>query len=209
MANTKQLYKLELDFEVDDLQGIEDSIRIITRCLTGKCKTVEFHNSLKLIDDLEELGVAATYKGNIADSYMEFVSNGNLIADPVIKKYGIPRELSYTYTYEGMGWLTPTVIYQYPFEQVVENLETADLFYLKSAEDSSQNPYEPYYYENTGDDIPLMWIAMESFIFYIDAQLKVELEISLGKEIALVDQENEFILSPEVEKKGISLGVNN
>lgn len=209
MAEAKQLYKLEVDFGSDDLQAIEDDIRLITKCLSGKSKVVEFHNSLKLIDDLEELGVAATYNGNIASSYMEFVANGNLVSDPVVRKYGLPRELSYTYTYEGMGWLTPTIIYQYAFDRVEEKLATADLFYLKTAQDSSLNPYEPYYYENAGDEIPLMWIAMESFIFYIDAQLKVELEISLGKEILLVDQETEFILSPEVEKKEINLGVNN
>lgn len=209
MESNRQLYKLEVDFGIDDLQAIDDDIRTITKCLQGKSKIVEFHNSLKLIDDLEELGVASTYKGNIADSYMEFVSNGNLVADPVIKKYGIPRELSYTYTYEGMGWLTPTIIYQYSFDRVEEKLLNADLFYLKTAGDSSLNPYEPYFYENINDEIPLMWIALESFVFYIDTQLKVELEIALGKDIVLVDQETEFISSPEVDKKGINLGVNN
>ena len=190
-------------------KDIEDTIRIIVGCMESKTKIVEFHNPIKLIEDLEELGVADSFEGNIAESYLKFVSNGNLMSDPVIKKYGIPKQLSYTYFYEGLDWLSPTVIYQYSTASVIDKLLIADLFYLKATTEPSYHPYEPYFYGSLSDEIPLMWTTMESFVFFIDDQIKIELELLLDKEIKLVDQEREFIHSPQIDKHIIKVGVNN
>tara|TARA_B110000211_G_C13973533_1_gene506104 strand:- start:122 stop:751 length:630 start_codon:yes stop_codon:yes gene_type:complete len=209
MGNNRQLCKLDMNPKSTSPKEIEDTIRTIVSCLEDKVKIVEFHNPIKLIEDLEELGVADSFDGNIAESYLKFVSNGNLMSDPVIKKYGIPRQLSYTYFYEGLDWLSPTVIYQYSLESVIDKLLVADLFYLKATTDPSFHPYEPYFYGEFKDEIPLVWTTMESFVFFIDDQLKIELELLLDKEIKIVDQEREFIHSPQVDKHIIKVGVNN
>jgi hypothetical protein len=209
MDKTKQLYKLDVDVKLNSPSEIEDVIRGVVACIQQNSKIVEFHNPLKLIEDLEELGVAEAFEGNIAESYLKFVSNGNLISDPVIKKYGIPRELSYTYFYEGIDWLSPTIVYQYSSNDVIDKLLIADLFYLKAVSDVSFHPYEPYFYANLNDDIPIMWTTMNGFVFFIDEKLKIELELLIDKEIVLVDQEKEFIHSPEVNKYVIKIGVNN
>lgn len=205
----KKLYKLEVDVKTNTPSEIEDVIRVVVGCMKQYSSTVEFHNPIKLIEDLEELGVADTFDGNIAESYLKFVANGNLISDPVIRKYGIPRELSYTYFYEGLDWLSPTMIYQYSMNEVFDKLVVADLFYLKSTTDVSFHPYEPYFYEKIDDEIPLMWTNMQAFIFFIEEKIKTELELLLGKEVVEVDQQKEFIHSPEVDKRIIKIGVNN
>lgn len=209
MENNRQLCKLDMYPKNTSPEEIKDTIRSIVSCMEGRVKVVEFHNSIKLFEDLEELGVADSFEGNIAKSYIKFVSNGNLLSDPVIKKYGIPKQLSYTYFYEGLDWLSPTIIYQYPLESVFDKLLVADLFYLKATTNRSFHPYEPYFYGNVNDEIPLMWTTMESFLFFIDDTFKVELELFLGKEIKIVDQEKEFIHSPQAYKHVIKMGVNN
>jgi len=105
--------------------------------------------------------------------------------------------------------LSPTVVYQYASIDVVEKLLVADLFYLKSTADVSFHPYEPYFYADLKDEIPLMWTTMKGFVFFINDKLKIELELFIDKEIVLVDQEKEFIHSPEVDKFIIKIGVNN
>ena len=99
MENNRQLCKLDMNPKITSPKEIEDTIRSIVSWMEGRVKVVEFHNSIKLFEDLEELGVADSFEGNIAKSYIKFVSNGNLFSDPVIKKYGIPKQLSYTYFY--------------------------------------------------------------------------------------------------------------
>ena len=73
MGNNRQLCKLDMNPKSTSPKEIEDTIRTIVSCLEDKVKIVEFHNPIKLIEDLEELGVADSFDGNIAESYLKFV----------------------------------------------------------------------------------------------------------------------------------------
>ena len=89
----EKLYHFDLEFDENILEFSKNLMMLILDTIGNKIKFVEFYNSLNTIEDLEELGVAENYLGNPLGSYLEFVSNENLVADPVINKYGIPEPI--------------------------------------------------------------------------------------------------------------------
>jgi len=205
----KVLYRIGIDF-TDQLE--ENAILVIDAVfsvLEDNVDFVEFHNPLTTIEDLEELGVAPSFNGSPLESYLEFVSNGNLLLDPVIFKYGLPRELGYTFIYEGIHWLTPTLVYKYSFSTVFERIRNADLFYLKTPGDPKLNPFSPHFFTNGNDEVPLFWIDNGNVYLYISPHEKVELDSLLPDHVSEVDELNDFVSSPEVEIHYIDIGVNN
>ena len=95
----EKLYHFDLEFDENILEFSKNLMMLILDTIGNKIKFVEFYNSLNTIEDLEELGVAENYLGNPLGSYLKFVSNENLVAEPVINKYGIPLELGFTYLF--------------------------------------------------------------------------------------------------------------
>ena len=135
----KQLYHFDLEFDENVITFSRNLMISILDCLKEDIHYVEFYNSLNTIEDLEDLGVAQDYLGNPLESYLQFLSNENLILDPVVTKYGIPLELGYTYLFEGLTWLTPTIVYKFDYSKVEEKVKTADVFYLKTPNDPAKN----------------------------------------------------------------------
>lgn len=205
----KKLYHIDIDLEDNVKENARLLFKNVIESLSDRISFVEFHNSLNTREDLEVLGVAAEFKGNPLASYLEFVSNENLMLDPVVLKYGIPKEMGYTYSFEGVDWLIPTIVYAYSFKQVSEQVLTGDVFYLETLSNPNLNPYNPRFFDKNDDNVPVVWVDNESLLLYITNDEKVALELVLDKDLEEVDVENNHFSSPEVEIHSIELGVNN
>jgi len=205
----KQLYHFDIEFDENVVTFSRNLMMSILDCLEDEIHYVEFYNSLNTIEDLEELGVAPNYFGNPLESYLEFLSNENLILDPVVTKYGIPLEMGYTYLFEGIQWLTPTIVYKFDFVKVLEKVRTADVFYLKTPNDPDLNPYSPRFFCKEDDNIPMVWIDNESILLSITSNQKLQIELACDIELTKVEEENSYFSSPETQIIPFVLGVNN
>ena len=78
-----KLYHFDLEFDENIIEFSKNLVLQILDNIGSKIHYVEFYNPLNTIEDLEELGVAGNYLGNPLGSYLEFVSNENLIAGTV------------------------------------------------------------------------------------------------------------------------------
>ena len=205
----EKLYHFDLEFDENILEFSKNLLLLILDSLENKIKFVEFYNSLNTIEDLEELGVAENYLGNPLGSYLEFVSNENLIFDPVINKYGIPLELGFTYLFEGITWLTPTIVYKYEYDNVKEKVKIGDLFYLETPNHPDLNPYSPRFFCKSQMEYPKMWIDNETILMYLTVNEKLELELITNIQLNEVNESNHFYFPPETKIVPIQLGVNN
>ena len=205
----EKLYHFDLEFDENILEFSKNLMMLILDTIGNKIKFVEFYNSLNTIEDLEELGVAENYQGNPLGSYLEFVSNENLVADPVINKYGIPLELGFTYLFEGITWLTPTIVYKYEYDNVKEKVKIGDLFYLETPNHPDLNPYSPRFFCKSQLEYPKIWIENETILMYLTINEKLELELIANIQLNEVTASNHFYFPPETQIVPIQLGVNN
>ncbi len=205
----EKLYHFDLEFDENVVDFSKNLIMLVLDNLESKIRFVEFYNSLNTIEDLEELGVAENYLGNPLGSYLEFVSNENLVADPVINKYGIPLELGFTYLFEGITWLTPTIVYKYEYNKVKEKVKIGDLFYLETPEHPHLNPYSPRFFCKSQLRYPKIWIEHETLLMYLTINEKLEIELNANIQLNEVQESNYFYAPPETKIFPIELGVNN
>lgn len=205
----QKLYHFDLEFDENIVEFSKNLLLQILDNIGSKIHYVEFYNSLNTIEDLEELGVAENYLGNPLGSYLEFVSNENLIADPVIYKYGIPLELGFTYLFDGIIWLTPTIIYKYEYINVKEKVKGGDLFYLETPNHPDLNPYSPRFFCKNQPKYPKIWIENETILMNLNLNEKLELELVTNLNFNEVKASNNFYSSPETKFVPIELGVNN
>lgn len=205
----QKLYHFDLEFDENIVEFSKNLLLQILDNIGSKIHYVEFYNSLNTIEDLEELGVAENYLGNPLGSYLEFVSNENLIADPVIYKYGIPLELGFTYLFDGIIWLTPTIVYKYEYINVKEKVKAGDLFYLETPNHPDLNPYSPRFFCKNQLKYPKIWIENETILMYLNVNEKLELELVTNLTFNEVKASNHFYSPPETKIVPIELGVNN
>lgn len=208
MEETK-LYYYEIEFDENVVEYSSSLILSILDCLDDKLNYIEFYNSLNAIEDLEELGVANTYSGNPLKSYLNFLAGENIILDPVVTRYGIPLELGYTYLFEGVTWLMPTIVYKFDYQIVKDKVKGADLFYLKTPNNPELNPYSPRFFSNLNKSMPKIWIENETILLNLTVNEKIELELATDIEFTEANETTDFFSSPETNLVPIQFGVNN
>jgi hypothetical protein len=205
----EKLYHFDLEFDENIIEFSKNLVLQILDNIGSKIHYVEFYNPLNTIEDLEELGVAGNYLGNPLGSYLEFVSNENLIADPVIYKYGIPLELGFTYLFEGITWLAPTIVYKYEYNKVKEKVKVGDLFYLETPDHPDLNPFSPRFFCKNKPENPKIWIENETILMHLTLNEKLEIELAANVHLNEVNASNHFYSPPETKTVPIELGVNN
>lgn len=204
-----KLYYFDLEFDENVVEFSSNLILSVLDCLDADIKFVEFYNSLNTIEDLEELGVSNTYAGNPLKSYLQFLSGENIILDPVVTRYGIPLELGYTYLFEGITWLMPTIVYKFDYQIVKEKVIEADLFYLKTPNNPELNPYSPRFFSNFNKKTPKIWIENETLLLDLSLNEKLEIELATDVQLMQVNDAVDFFSSPETNLVSIQFGVNN